>query len=275
MPNPFALGSIAAVGGGTWAFVHGFRSLRVQRLIQDTPTAKVRSLAMGMVELQGALCARSRTNAPFSNADCVWWEVELQTVRSGRGVRQWTTVHRESSGHPFYLDDGTGTALIYPQDAQVKAGEVVSEETQGFGVPEPYASYMKDRGLKMRHLWSMGPMRFRERRLEEGRAVFVLGHAMPKANAVEVSMDDVALAATGTDAVGANHVRDVDGRCRAVIRKDARDAAFLISDRSEKSMTAEYGFKAFGGLVGGPLLAMFGFWCLIELAKSGDLPLPH
>src|SRR5262245_7698703 len=181
MPSIWALGSIAAVGGGTWAFVHGFRSLRVQRLIQDTPTAKVRSMAMGMVELEGALTSRSRTNAPFSNADCVWWEVELQTIRSGKGPRQWTTVHRERSGHPFYLDDGTGTALIYPQDAQVNAGEVVSEETQGFGVPEPYAGYMKDRDLKMRHLWSMGPMRFRERRLEASRAVSVRGRATARA----------------------------------------------------------------------------------------------
>src|SRR5262249_51941513 len=156
--------SFAAVGGGTWAFVHGFRALRVQRLIRDTPTAKVRSLAMGMVELQGALRARSRTNAPFSNADCVWWEVELQTLsHSSRGVSQWNTVHRERSGNPFYLDDGTGTALIYPQDAQITAGEMVSEETQGFGVPEPYASYMQDRDLKLRQLWSMGRMRFRER----------------------------------------------------------------------------------------------------------------
>src|SRR5262249_41077435 len=171
-------------------------------------------------------------------------------------------VHRERSGHPFYLDDGTGTALIYPQDAQVNAGEVVSEETQGFGVPEPYAGYMKDRDLKMRHLWSMGPMRFRERRLEEGRAVFVLGRATPKANAVEVSMDEEALAPTGTDAIGARHVREFDNHCRAVIRRDPRDAAFLISDRSEKSMTMEYGFKAFGGLGGGPRRTMFGLWCL-------------
>ena len=269
-------GSALTLGLGAVAFVHGFRSLRLQRLIRDTPTAKVRSLAMGLVELQGLVRSRSRTRTPFSDRDCVWWEVELQTMsKSNKGGRTWHTVHRERSGHPFYVDDGTGTALVYPQGADVRAGDLVSEETHGFGVPEPYAGYMQSRELGMRHLWAMGPMRFRERRLEEGRAVFVLGRATPKANAVEVSMDEDALVATGTDAVGANHVREVDGRCRAVIRRDARDAAFLISDRSEKSMTMEYGFKAFAGLVGGPLLTMFGLWCLIELAKSGDLPLPH
>lgn len=268
------IGSALAVGAGAVAFAHGFRSLRLQRLIRDTPTAKVRSLAMGLVELQGALRSRSRTHAPFTDKDCVWWEVELQTLRqSNKGLKHWQTVHRERSGHPFYLDDGTGTALVYPQDAEVRAGDVVSEETHGFGVPEPYAGYMQSRELGMRHLWSMGPMRFRERVLDEGRAVYVLGRAEPKPHAVEISMDEDVLEATGTDAIGARHVREHDGRCTAVIRRGRRDPALLISDHSEKSMTTEYGFKAFGGLVGGPLLTMFGLWCLMELAKSGSLPL--
>jgi len=276
MSLAYSVGSLFAVGAGAAAFVHGFRSLRLQQLIRDTPTAKVRSLAMGLVELQGAVRSRSRTCAPFTERECVWWEVELQTLsESNKGLKSWQTVHRERSGHPFYLDDGTGTALVYPQGAEVRAGEVVSEETQGFGVPEPYASYMQSRDLGMRRLWSVGPMRFRERRLDEGLGVFVFGRAEPRAQAVEVSMDEDALQATGTDAVGAGHVRDKDGRCTAVIRKGRRDPAFLISDKSEKGMTAEYGFKAFGGLVGGPLLVMFGLWCLVELAKSGGLPLPR
>jgi len=270
----WTVGSALAVGTGALAFVHGFRSLRLQQLIRDTPTAKVRSLAMGIVELQGTLSSRSRTRAPFSDRDCVWWEVELQTLRqSNKGLKTWNTVHRECSGHPFYVDDGTGTALIYPQGAEIKAGDVVSEETSGFGVPEPYASFMESRALAMRHLWVVGPMRFLERSLSEGHAVFVLGRAEPRARSVEVSMDEDALKATGTDAVGARYVREHDGRCMAVIRKGRQDPVLLISDRSEKSMTMEYGLKAFGGLVGGPLLAMFGLWCLVELAKSGGLSL--
>src|SRR5439155_19693821 len=121
----------------------------------------------------------------------------------------------------------------------------------------------------------MGPMRFRERVVDEGCAVFVLGRANPKPHAVAVSMDDEVLRATGTDAVGAAHVRTLDGECCAVIRRGKEDAAFISSARSEKTMTMEYGFKAFGGLVGGPALALFGVWCLIELAKSGDVHLPY
>lgn len=270
------LGSAAAVGFGAFAFVHGFQALRIQRLIMDTPTAKLRSLAMGMVELQGTVRARSRVTAPFTNRSCAWWEVELQTLRqSNKGLKQWGTVYREQSGNPFYLEDGTGAGLVYPQGADLRAGDLVMEETHGLGVPEPYSGFMAQRQLGLRHLWSMGPMRFRERVLDEGCGVYVLGRAYPKPHAVAVSMDDEALQATGTDAIGAAHVRRYDGGCCAVIRRGKDDPAFLISERSEKTMTLEYGVKAFGGLVGGPLLTVFGLWCLIELAKSGDLPLPH
>jgi hypothetical protein len=270
------IGSLAALGFGTSFFLRGFRALRVQRLIADTPTAKVRSLAMGLVEVQGTVRARSRVTAPFSNRECAWWEVELQTLRqSNKGLKQWNTVYREQSGNPFYLEDGTGTAMVYPQGAEVSAGDLVQEDTLGLGVPEPYAGFMAGRQLGMRHIWSMGAMRFRERSLEEGRSVYVLGRANPKPHAVPVSMDEEVLEATGTDSIGARHVRQHDGVCTAVIRRGKQDPAFLISDRSEKTMTFEYGVKAFGGLVGGPALALFGLWCLVELAKSGDLPLPQ
>lgn len=269
------LGSAAALAFGIYAFVHGFRSMRVRRLIMDTPTAKVRSLAMGLVEVLGTVRARSRVTAPFTNRACAWWEVELQTLRqSNRGLRRWGTVYREQSGNPFYLEDGTGTALVYPQGADVRAGDLVAEETHGLGVPEPYSGFMAGRQLGMRHVWSMGAMRFRERVVNEGNAVYVLGRANPKPHSVPVSMDEEVLQATGTDAIGAKHVRLHDGECCAVIRRGKQDAAFIISESSEKSMTMEYGLKAFGGLFGGPLLALFGLWCLIELAKSGDLPLP-
>ncbi len=271
------VGSVAAVGFGAVAFARGFHSLRLQRLLRDTPTARVRSLAMGLVELQGTVRARSRGTAPFSARPCAWWEVELQTLRrSKNGMRHWGTVHREQSGSPFYLEDDTGAALVYPQGARVNAGNKVEEETRGLGVPEPYAGYMAERQLPLRQLWSLGPMRFRERILEEGLNVYLLGRAHPKPHAVPVSMDDEeVLEATGTDAIGAAHVRRYDGGCSAVIRRGANDLAFIISDRSEKTMSLEYGLKAFAGLIGGPVLSLFGLWCLIELARSGDLPLPH
>jgi hypothetical protein len=265
--------SALATVAGPWAFYHGFQALRVQQLIQNTPTAHVRSMAMGIVELNGALVPRSRVAAPFTTRPCVWWEVDIQQLdsRSKAGNRTWHTVHHVASGHPFFLRDGTGVALVYPQGADCRVPYDVSEETNGLGVPDLYMEFMQGQNLGMRHVWALGPMRFRERRLEEGQHVYVLGRANPKSMSRTVSFDEEALQATGTDSYGAAHVRSLDEDCRGVIRRGPHDPAYIISTTSERNEAFVYGARAFGGLVGGPLLTIFGVWCLLELAKSGSL----
>ena len=267
-----SLFSIAATAAGPWLFIKGFGAMRVQQLIRDTPTAKLRSMAMGLVEVEGKVAPRSRVVAAVSGRPCAWWEVEIatRTSRSRGGYTSWNTVHREHSGHPFFLDDGTGVALVYPQNADCKTSFGVEEQTTGLGVPDLYMQYMTERKLAMRALWAIGPMRFRERILEEGQHVYVLGRAQPKAMSLTISMDDEALEATGTDAIGATRVRSLDTEVRGVIRRAPGDAAFLISSQSERQAAAEYGLKAFGGVVGGPLVTLFGVWCLLELIKSGQ-----
>ena len=106
--------TVAAMGGGGWLFWQGMRGFQIARLIENTPTAHIRSMAMGLVEVRGRPHARSSMLAPFSGHPCAYWEVDIAV--SGRG-KSWTTVHRNASGTPFYLEDDTGSALVYPQGA--------------------------------------------------------------------------------------------------------------------------------------------------------------
>jgi len=262
---------IALCLGGPWAFFQGFRALRIRQLIRNTPTARVRSMAIGLVEVNGVAVPRSRVAAPFSGRPCVWWGVEIQTLasKSRSGTRSWNTVHKASSGHPFYLKDETGVALVYPEGADCKVGFDVAEETHGFGVPQMYMDFMESRNLHMRHVWAVGSMRFRERRIEEGYGLYVLGRAFPKAVSRTVSFDEEALEATGTDSYGASHVRTLDHEVCAVIRRGPRDPAFILSTTSERMEALKYGFKGFAGLVGGPLMTVFGLWIVLELTKFG------
>src|SRR2546423_1479861 len=98
-PESVVLGTVAAFTGPPM-FVHGFRDFRIRQLIQNTPTSRIRSMPMGLVEVTGAVEARSTVTAPFSGRSCVFWEVEIAT-RTRRGA--WTTVHHNASGHPFYV----------------------------------------------------------------------------------------------------------------------------------------------------------------------------
>ena len=184
--------SSLAVVTGPLLFFHGFRAWRIQRLIEDTPTARIRSMAMGLVELNGHVEHRSRLSAPFSGRECAYWEIDIATRASSRNGRQsWNTVHRAISGNPFYLRDATGVALVYPQGADVRTSFAVEETTHGLGVPPLYMEYMEAKGLGLRTLWSLGPMRFRERTLEQGAIVYALGRAQPKAMAQSLSDETV------------------------------------------------------------------------------------
>ena len=265
--------SLGAALAGPWFFYGGLRSWSVRRLIQSTPASRIRSMAMGLVELNGSVTERSRVSAPFSGRACAYWEIEIATQSSrGKGGEGWTTVHRNRSGHPFYLRDETGTALVYPQGAECHMPFGIEERTPGLGVPEPYSGYMEQQGLAMRGVWSLGVMRFRERILEDDARVFVLGRVFPRAQSHTVSWDDEdQLQATGTDGAAAVRLRSLDSEVRGVVRRGTQDPVFVISQSSEKTMTFQYGLQAFGGLVGGPLATLFGVWCLLELARSGQL----
>lgn len=257
----------AAALAGPVVFVHGFRDFRIRRLIQNTPTARIRSMPMGLVEVTGTVESRSTVSAPFSGRPCVFWEVDIAT-RTRRGG--WTVVHRNASGNPFYLRDPTGVAMVYPHGATCHLRHGVEEECVGLTLPECYAQYMSDQHLALRALWRAGTMRFRERMLERGQPVFVLGTAGPRAHAVAVS-DDEPLAATGTDDLRAQPIRELDHASVAVIRRGETEQTFILSEQSERDLTLTLGLKSWAELAGGPILTLVGLgaWLAMLSTRGG------
>jgi hypothetical protein len=105
--------------------------------------------------------------------------------------------------------------------------------------------------------------------VEEGRALFVLGTATPKARAMEVT-DFETFAATGTDdpaavAVRASRLKSLDGEVHATIRRGENERTFVISEESQMTMMAELGFKSVAFIVLGPIMAILGlaYWLSI------------
>ena len=260
------LWALVASGAGPYLFARSFRDLRTRQLLRNTPTARIRSMPMGLVEVCGEASPRSELIAPFSGRTCAYWQVEIAT-RSRRNA--WTTVHHNASGNPFYLKDETGVALVYPKDATVRLNFQVEEECLGVSLPDCYAQYLHDQHLAAGALWRMGAMRFRERTLEAGQRVFVLGTATPRAQSVAISMDDDELEATGTDGVRARRLQALDHEVHGVLRRGDNERTYLISQQSERELTAQLGLRATAELVGGPLLTLFalGYW--LELLRSG------
>ena len=257
----------ASIGllGGPIGFVHGFQAFRRKRLIENTPTARIRSMAMGLVEVNGRVSPRSEMIAPFSGNACAYWEIDVATGSSGRNGQSggnWRIVHRDQSGQPFFLTDDTGTAMVFPAGAECRVNFGVEEECSGIALPDCYAEYMKEH-WKGGTFWRFGTLRFRERILEDGQQVFVLGTAMPRGQAFRVSDDD--LQATGTDGWFSPRHQQLDQSATATIRKGPNEPTFIISQSSERELTLMLSLKAFGGMIGGPIAALFGlgYWLTV------------
>lgn len=106
---------------GVAAGALGLRALRRREHIRAVPQARVRSLAMGPVELFGRVVPCARFLAPFSRKPCGWYQFEIRekrVEREGEDVSQ--VVETGGSGDvPFRLDDGTGSVLVQPSGAEV------------------------------------------------------------------------------------------------------------------------------------------------------------
>jgi hypothetical protein len=253
----------AASAGGIVMFVRGFLEWNERRLIQNTPTARIRSMAMGLVEIEGTVEPRSVLAAPFSGHDCAYWQVDIST----RTKDGWNVVHKNSSHHPFYLRDDTGVALIYPEGGECKVAFGVEEVCNGPFLPDCYSEYIKSEHLTLVSLMSAGQMRFRERVMQTGQRAFVLGSAMPRARAVNLS-DGEAMEATGTDGPQ-NRIAATDREVAAVVRRGQNETTFIISQESARVLTLDLGIRAVAQLVGGPVLSLCGLgWWLFVLSAG-------
>ena len=250
-----------ALGAGPWLFWRGFRQLRTLRLIENTPTARIRSMAMGLVEVRGRVSSRSTLTAPFSGQNCAYWQVDISIRGRNRGT--WNVIHRSASGSPFFIADDTGVAMIYPHGSDCRIRFGTEEECFGLMPPSLYAEYLHEHSSLMTQSARLGMLRFRERLLEEGQEVYVLGTATPRSQARVVSEGD-ALDDTGTYGSGIARIREHDREYTAVIRQGENDRTFIISQEQERDLVTGLRLKAGAMILGGPPIALFGlgYWLM-------------
>ena len=109
------------------AFYGLFRFISRARLIEDTPTARIRSASQGYTELNGIADPLPGTPvvAPLSQQQCIWYryKVEEHQARSHsfgtRSSNRWHTVEKGTSDALFRLADETGECVVDPEGAEV------------------------------------------------------------------------------------------------------------------------------------------------------------
>lgn len=104
--------------GGLYAIYWGFGQWKLSRLIEDTPTENVRSMAAGRTELEGVVREHEGTiDPPYVTDPCVYVDWEAQRREryrddDGNVKHRWETVASGTKANPFALEDDTGRAFI-------------------------------------------------------------------------------------------------------------------------------------------------------------------
>jgi hypothetical protein len=112
--------AIAVVGAfaGLYLFYRGFRLLQRKRLILNTPASKIRSAAMGLVEVNGLAAGPYTIVAPITGVPCYYFHTTAWQLQQQGKNSQWVKVADECLHVPFFLDDNTGRVLVDPQGAE-------------------------------------------------------------------------------------------------------------------------------------------------------------
>lgn len=239
--------ALVGLGMGGLFLVGGWKGYKRAQLVRDTPTSKVRSLAVGVAEVKGeAEPVGEPLVSPLTHREACMYSLHVERHDPDDEGSDWDTVLRLSDQVPFRVDDGTGKARVEPQGADLEI-EVEAEVRVDDGEEPPAAlgewaeaegmvdaadppdregagGWLEDRvdslsaGRAEAHLVRSDARdrRYRERVLGVGESAYVFGGARRR-----------------EDADAAENERNL------VLREHAGTGRFLVSDKSEPELLAD------------------------------------
>ena len=221
--------------GGLMMFYLGLKKIQRDRLIANIPTSKIRSMAMGLVELYGIIKAHNETIiAPFSGKECVYCRVSVGEWR-GSGKRRHLRIHRQrEKGVLFNLEDDTGKVIIDARGADLtNLKRDVSIKLHDSGeMTDRLKAYCEKHKIEWKSTIGNRAMEFEETFIEPGEDLYVMGTAQPSPHSDESK----------------KHI----GHEKIMIGYAQGQRMFYISDKSEKELlhksTSKSGFMIFGGI---------------------------
>jgi hypothetical protein len=222
---------IGLAAGGVYSFWYALKAWAKNRVIEDTPTSRVRSAAQGYVELsgRGILPPGAQSKGPLTGKPCTWWRYKIEERGSSGRSRSWKTIESGASELPFLLDDGTGLCLVDPRGAEVFPGSsdvwYGSSEWPEMHIPNGTGIF----GVLVDTVVA-GKYRYTEHRLQEHEQLYAIG-AFRSLGGASVENPDAAVAALlrawKQDQAGllARFDADHDGTLSGEEWEQARDAA--------------------------------------------------
>jgi hypothetical protein len=266
--------AVLGVSAGPYFFWRGFRVLQRKRLIMDTPRSTIRGAALGCVELGGTAVGPYTLVAPLSGTDCFYYRLAIESNPQG-DLRNKI----QEMCAPLFLDDGTGTVMIFPHGAEL----LLPPSSQR-------AEYAK-LALATATRYSMEKPEFaQEYCIKPGDKIFVMGTLKenpwakkdPVAECSELSRIGPGFVGQGeADLLRREAYPYLDPRAPAgadvaspqefdlhppVILMQGGDGPFMISCDSQRELVAKLNLQSLLFIWGGPVAALWGLWEILNRA---------
>lgn len=279
------LGSCAAIVVGAYYFIRGFRILYRKRLIETTPTSKIRAAAMGPVEIHGKATGPYSLISPVSVVDCYFYE-SVAWVAGGREQERehWTEVARESVCVPFFVCDDTGSMMIDARGAELGMPAEFEGQLDSYGTSESVRHFLGRHGVT-----GAGVVRVRERVVKPDDTLYVLGTLAEHRGASSYSTDwspseketrmlsqqgadlqrRMALSMMNVDVTPATVLPSLasgqkfDLEPAASVQKGSGGRPFVIATQSERELLVEMARDSIRYVWGGPALLLVGLAILL------------
>jgi hypothetical protein len=176
IPPAFWIMPLLGAAAGAYLFYRGFRLLQRKRLIMDTPSSKIRSAAMGLVEVSGLATGPYTLTAPITGGPCYYYRTMAWEWKQRDKGSSWVKQADEGLHVPFFLDDGSARVLVDPQGAEMDIHRDFQEEfshslfSSSLDIPTNIARFLAAHGVD-----TDKKIKIEEYCIKPKNALFILG----------------------------------------------------------------------------------------------------
>ncbi|MBR9682582.1 MAG: hypothetical protein GOV02_02815 [Candidatus Aenigmarchaeota archaeon] len=241
---------------GLIVFAFGINFFKKKQMIENIPTSKVRSLAMGLAEVQGTAVALKDKilKSPFTNKNCIYYKYSVEEYHHSKNGGYWATVKSGDKRSLFWLKDKTGMVLVNPKGADIDIPKdwrfhpTLFNSSPQKKVENKIKSFFKKEKIAYTSFFGFKRnLRFTEYYIAPRDKLYILGTAGDNPHKKEAS--------------AMHSVEDI------MMQQGKDEKFFYISDKHEKTLLKSLAWKVYGSLLGGGFLVVVGsFLTLISLA---------
>lgn len=241
----FALGAVALKRGAD--------RYRKSRMIENTATERVRSMAVGRTELTGTARPYDGTHGePFGTGEVVFarWRVsewrEKHPNDEDDDTKTWKSVASGRVGDRIVLEDDTGAVTLETPPTGDLSSDLVRTEEVGHGTvpPAKIAEFLESQGVST---VSDNKRRFRQRVIRNGTELYAFGEARRRG-------DEPREAPTIESLLG-RYDTFVD---ELVFGRDSGTGEYIISDENEDDIARGAFLRTLAYLLGGVTATALG-----------------